>query len=376
MNALNFIQLKNKLGQLIERDSASNTGLSFIGDIINDAYLEICSMFRFDFLSRKAYIQATGAYTTGTVAIALAGTTVTGTDTVFTEDFIGRKIVLSNQIYEITGYTDATHVTIGRPFEGSAAITADTTAVYKDTYFLPWDCDYPRIEKITNPFNQRTLLMNPREKWLKEFPNPVDAGDSGFWIPLGYKQRRFPATGTETAAATTSTTSIVIADAARALIDDYYNDWMVVNTTRNLNSRVTDYAYSTQTFTVSPPIAAQVATDAVYFARNHPSIGLYPMPDDTQAFIIEYSALPDKLVNDYDIPVLPSRFHEAIYLGAAKKSSLIMDDNRMRAIETQFYNILNTMVGEYNFFEDESYEKQAIDQDCVNTGFAFKLPLG
>lgn len=372
---LNFIQLKNKLGQLIERDTAANTGLNFIGDIVNDAYIELCNTFHFDFLTKKSYLQATGKYTTGTVAVALASTTVTGTATVFTEDFIGRKINLQGQVYEISGYTDSTHLTLNRPFEGSSAITADVTSIFKDNYYLPWDCDYSRIEKITSPYTQTALLMMPRERWLKRFPNPVDSGNPVHWIPYGHKQYRFPASGTTAAQATTSTTSIVISSVSRALIDDYYNDWVVVNTTRSLSARITDYVQSTQTFTNDPAITAQASGDTVYFERNHPVITLYPMPDNAQAFIIDYKVNPDKLVNDYDIPLIPPRFQEAIYLGAAKRSNLIMDDNRMKAVEDQFYKILSQMAKEYNADDDENYEKQSVDKvDTIST-MPFHLPL-
>jgi hypothetical protein len=372
---LNFIQLKNKLSQLIERDTAANTGLTFLGDIINDAYMELCNSFHFDFLTKRSYIQSSAEYTTGTVAVSLASTTVTGTATTFTEDFIGRKINLQGQVYEISGYTDSTHITIGRPFEGSTAITADATSIFKDTYALPWDCDYTRIEKITNPYTQIALLMMPRERWLKRFPNPVDSGDAVHWIPSGYKQYRFPVSGTTTAQATTSTTSIVISSVSRALINDYYNDWVVVNTTRSLSSRVTDYVQSTQTFTNDPDITGQVSGDAVYFERNHPYLTLYPMPDDAQAFIIDYKVNPDKMVNDYDIPLIPPRFQEAIYLGAAKRSNLIMDDNRMRAVEDQFYKILSQMAKEYNADDDEDYQKQSVDNVEEISSMPFHLPL-
>lgn len=64
-------------------------------------------------------IVGSNAYSTGTVAISNDGTTVTGTGTTFTSGMVGRSILLEDFWYEITAFTDTTHITIGRNYMGT-----------------------------------------------------------------------------------------------------------------------------------------------------------------------------------------------------------------------------------------------------------------
>lgn len=66
---------------------------------------------------------ATTNYTTGTVTtLAAAGTAVTGSGTTWTSAMIGRyiRITTEGNWYPITAVTDTTHLTIGKPYEGTA----------------------------------------------------------------------------------------------------------------------------------------------------------------------------------------------------------------------------------------------------------------
>jgi len=77
-------------------------------------------------------------YTTGTVtSIANAGTAVVGSGTTWTKDMIGRSIQFTQTTaanggdgywYEIGGWTDATHITLLKPYEGTSISGA--TAAY------------------------------------------------------------------------------------------------------------------------------------------------------------------------------------------------------------------------------------------------------
>ena len=63
----------------------------------------------------------TNVYNTGTVSITNTGTTVTGVGTTFTSAMVGRYILLQDFWYEITAFTDTTHITIDtdRPYIGT-----------------------------------------------------------------------------------------------------------------------------------------------------------------------------------------------------------------------------------------------------------------
>lgn len=66
-------------------------------------------------------IQVVGSnnYSTGTVAIANDGTTVTGTGTTFTSAMEGQQILLEDFWYTILTFTDATHLQLDRPYMGT-----------------------------------------------------------------------------------------------------------------------------------------------------------------------------------------------------------------------------------------------------------------
>ena len=89
-------------------------------------------------------------YTTGTVtSIANGGTAVVGSGTTWTKDMIGRVIQFTQTTaanggdgfwYEIGGWTDATHITLLKPYEGtsisagSAAYTVGQAPVIPEAY--------------------------------------------------------------------------------------------------------------------------------------------------------------------------------------------------------------------------------------------------
>jgi len=69
--------------------------------------------------SYKVNIIGSGAYTGGSVAINDGDTTVVGTGTTFTSTMVGQYILLSGIWYEITVFTDTTHITISPTYAGA-----------------------------------------------------------------------------------------------------------------------------------------------------------------------------------------------------------------------------------------------------------------
>ena len=61
----------------------------------------------------------TDAYTTGTITIANGDTTVVGSSTAWGEGLVGEYIFLQDLWYEITAFTDTTHITIAVPYAGT-----------------------------------------------------------------------------------------------------------------------------------------------------------------------------------------------------------------------------------------------------------------
>ena len=68
--------------------------------------------------SYKVKMSGSNPYTTGTIALNNGDTTVVGTGTTFTSGMVGQFIFLADYWYEITVFTDTTHITIGDAYFG------------------------------------------------------------------------------------------------------------------------------------------------------------------------------------------------------------------------------------------------------------------
>lgn len=81
------------------------------------------------FVGRKRFGNLSVAdYTTGTASVDSGGTIVTGAGgATFTEAMVGRYISFTSGdglLYEIAGYTDATHITLTKPYEGAVNVSS------------------------------------------------------------------------------------------------------------------------------------------------------------------------------------------------------------------------------------------------------------
>lgn len=113
-------------------------------------------------------------YQDGTVAVANAGTTITGTDTTFTASMVGRwfKADDDGDWYYISAYTDATHLTIDRTFVGSS--------VSGSSYTIGESPNLPVVLHEFIPYKAvATYLAGPRRnpKAAQSFLNYFWTGD-------------------------------------------------------------------------------------------------------------------------------------------------------------------------------------------------------
>jgi len=86
-------------------------------------------------------------YTTGTiVSVANQGTAVVGSGTTWTADMVGRYIQIANTTaanggdgfwYEIGGWTDSTHITLLKPYEGTAIVAGAATYTIGQVSVIP-----------------------------------------------------------------------------------------------------------------------------------------------------------------------------------------------------------------------------------------------
>lgn len=93
----------------------------------------------------KVKAVGSNAYTTGTITLSTGDTTVVGSGTTFTSGMVGRYILLGQTgnflWYEITAFTDTTHITIGTAYTGPDLST--------DTYTIATINVNPQVAKLS-----------------------------------------------------------------------------------------------------------------------------------------------------------------------------------------------------------------------------------
>ncbi len=96
------------------------------------------SAHEWSFLRGFGNLSTVAPHSTGTVAITAGSVTVSGTDTAFTAEMVGRLFKCNNEIREVTAFATATSITIDRAM--AAVVSAETTyEISGVSYDLPDD---------------------------------------------------------------------------------------------------------------------------------------------------------------------------------------------------------------------------------------------
>jgi hypothetical protein len=132
---------------------------------------------------RVGRLELHAAYTTGTVALALADrTAVTGTDTLwnttvtgmgFANVRAGGKLVFAgaHDVYPVASVTSDTALTLAEPFVGDTALSGATYTYFEDEYALPSDFDDEHgLEDAITFQEARTLTVLPRAQFRLAYP--------------------------------------------------------------------------------------------------------------------------------------------------------------------------------------------------------------
>lgn len=129
--------------------------------IINDVYQRYLNSYQWQRLVKTSTLQTTAIYDTGTLAVSAGGTTLTGTDTVWTAAMTGRRIRIAgrNETYIFTRVSN-TSATIDRAFEGDAETEA-AYYIFQSIYAAPVDADL--IDSIEVPGSGRDLDQESAE---------------------------------------------------------------------------------------------------------------------------------------------------------------------------------------------------------------------
>jgi hypothetical protein len=127
----------------------------------------------------KVSILGSNSYTTGTIAINDGDDEVVGTGTTFTSGMVGRYIMLSGLWYEITAFTDTTHIDISPAYSGSN-LTGYATVIADVNFAATL-----RKVTITNATGAGLKCQYTQEVWLDDIiiftcGTGVDFDDSVF----------------------------------------------------------------------------------------------------------------------------------------------------------------------------------------------------
>ena len=124
---------------------------------------------------KEYFVNTVAPYTTGTVTATEGSTTVSGTDTTFTESMVGRKFALSldDPYYVIDAFVSATEVTLDRAY-------VETTAT---------DSAYTIYDDILTLVHMDGLISGSVVLFANGYDYPLDDLTSQGWDAVGHLPR-------------------------------------------------------------------------------------------------------------------------------------------------------------------------------------------
>lgn len=160
-------------GQLVDRLVEEVGGLKREDGerLINRAYRTAVEANAWSFLLKRFTLQTEASYDTGTVAVTLAGTSVTLTGGAWVTSWVTApsmrriRIQTRTEPYDVTAMGSTTTGTLADPFMG-ANNSAATYFMYRDVYPLPADCNMTRLMVLYDPVNNQRLCFFSQPEFL------------------------------------------------------------------------------------------------------------------------------------------------------------------------------------------------------------------
>jgi len=258
------------------------------------------------YLTEEGVIQTVAPYETGTVSVTNGSATVTGSGTTFTLAMVGRKIRVAgeNTYYKIKSFSSATSITLENNFIGSTQ-SGSSFSIFKDEYRLAPDLDnYKAFKNLNN--NSSIIDVDPLSFDIVQ-PSPSATGTPLFSILQGNKLDT-ETTGTVSGSVNTTTltgdsttwTSVEgLGRGSRITIGT------VVFTVKSIDSDTQITTYEAIPATIS------ASTSYIILLDNY-IIQFYNIPDSQEVIRYKYQRIPFPLVDDEDIPDLPSKYHHIL----------------------------------------------------------------
>lgn len=127
-------------------------------------------------------------YVTGTItSIANAGVAVVGSGTVWTQDMVGRYIQITETTasnggdgfwYEVGAWTDATHITLSKPYEGNSISAGTAAYTMGQTAPIPEAYDIAVVYRSVATYYQQQDRLNLAKTYWILYDGGVEAGYS------------------------------------------------------------------------------------------------------------------------------------------------------------------------------------------------------
>jgi hypothetical protein len=141
--------------------SAPGFSTDLIDEYITSRYGRILDHYPWKGLELETLFQSIAAYSTGTVSLTQGSNAVVGSGTTFTAGMTGLKFrVMTDAAVYIFTFTDATHGTLDRNYEG-ATNAAATFWIYQDQYVMP--ADLKTVLSVEDP-----VSGEPLDDWSKK----------------------------------------------------------------------------------------------------------------------------------------------------------------------------------------------------------------
>jgi len=131
-------------------------------DIVNDGYQQVINKLEKNDHKRfvkKGYVDVKNSYNTGTIATTDGSTTVTGTDTVWSTGWTGKKIIFADEgfPYEIASVDSTTSLTLTKAYsQDGEDLSGETYKIFQDEYDIHDEStgvevtDFKKIEQVIN----------------------------------------------------------------------------------------------------------------------------------------------------------------------------------------------------------------------------------
>lgn len=346
-----FKQIIDEIG-----DSLNDTCAKWAGDnsgrvieAVNEfMFLELLPLLDWWFLDREYTLSTVAEYTIGTVSTTQGSTTITGSGTTFTSTMVGYRIFVEGGVrsYKITGYSSATSITIESAFE-EVSLTGASYHICKDRYNLPRYLDDPtKISKVSARWNNYALNQLSKQDMDSMLASKAQVDDPKYYT-IGLRERTTYTTGTVSG---TSGTSILTGastawNSSSIEAFDYIAVGDQVFTVKSVDS-------DTQ-ITIYESIVATINASTSYTATlDRYKIDLYPLPKNIRGYTITLSQLQPKLVNAYDIPLIPDNWHYVLVKGGRVRMMLHNQDQNYQFEKAELNEVLKRMISANNREKD------------------------